>query len=67
MYVARVSGDWRLGDEMQQWCDFHVGRATCCVMDGWFGDGWWLEWHGDYWQVEMDDEKLLTMFLLRWA
>lgn len=67
MHVARIDGGWDLGDELQQWCDQHVGRAAISTTDSWVGDGWWLEWHGEYWQVEMDDEKMLTMFLLRWA
>lgn len=67
MHVGRVKGDFALGEELMQWCDHHIGRATFNNLIGWVGDGWNLEYHLDYWQVEIDDEKLLTMFLLRWA
>ena len=50
------------------------------VLGRWYGHGWkieehWFETHGHlglpawdvYWEIEFEDERLATLFLLTWA
>ena len=59
-------------NEMVTWLEEHVGPVLHCkpiVM--WQGRGWRLESPKPYgkrgWEVTIDDEKLATVFALRWA
>lgn len=61
-----------LYNEMVCWFEEHVGPVLHCkpiVM--WQGQGWRLESPKPYgkmgWEVTIDDEKLATVFALRWA
>lgn len=67
MNVARVDGSWDTGEDLLMWCHHNVGVAVVHNPDGWVGEGWVLEHHGDYWQIEMDEIKHLTVFLLTWT
>lgn len=68
MNVARVDGEWILGLDLLQWCHEHISPPVVHNPDGWVGEGWILEWYEPgYWQIEMDDLKQLTVFLLTWT
>ena len=67
MNVARVTGDWSHGSALLTWCETNISPALVWNTDGWVGTGWVIEYHGDYWQIEIDDPGDLTVFLLRWA
>lgn len=75
MNVVRVSDTWEIYPELMTWCENNIGPLKTrgvawpeASLPTASGDGWVLEYLGGLtWQAEIDDPRLATLFLLRWA
>ena len=59
---------WQNIDELVNWCTLHVGPFiwTNSLTD-WIGHGWSISRVSEGFEVNIVDEKLLLLGMLRWA
>jgi hypothetical protein len=67
--IIELHKEFRFWHEMVPWLTEHCGPVlNSKPIVHWQGRGWELSYAHPYcWQVDIDDEQLLTAFLLRWA
>lgn len=53
--------------EIVEFFEQYVGPLVDSAPDGLHGEGWSILVEDDDWYLEIEDEKLMTLVLLRWS
>lgn len=67
--IIQLHREFKIWREIVPWLTEHCGPVlNSKPIVHWKGRNWELDYaHSTCWQVRIDDERLLTLFLLRWA